>query len=540
MTQAPPIVFVTCAYGSDYAGFLLPHIASTHRWHPGAPHLLLWQDIPEHEIQLLQELFPSLVCHRTEEYVAGSSVLDRIPNKLKLWIKACDLYPAHQICFLDADTLVCRSLFPILPSNIDAAFTWKPGRFPINVGVFLVLNGKRAKPLLSEWLQQTLDTLRCEFEVAREESGAADQHALRKLIGFGPYENYSKEIAIGNTIFRVGGIPCSLLNQTECAPITESTYIIHYKSGWHPILFKGAPFSTARPADRCRPMHEFFNAAFAEALSSNLTPFILTRAEQARDRLSRAAVKHPYEERGILHSEMLAVTALCESLGVDVIIESGRCRGQSTAILAEYFSGTSTRIESIEYNRDENSSFAEQRLASYDIGLHYGDSFRVLPRQLKKQTGKRIALLIDGPKGEAAVSLLRDALHFSNNIVAAFIHDAGPDTPAREAILRSFRRVYFTDCPRYVDSFRELDAMCLPRGGVITEHTWRPFLKGEQRIPSYGPTLAVILPYCLERSARRASAAVLSREAAINLARSLGIPAAVRKIRRNWLAPRAR
>ena len=44
-----------------------------------------------------------------------------------------------------------------------------------------------------------------------------------------------------------------------------------------------------------------------------------------------------YEERGILHSEMLAICSICKKLNIDIIIESGRGRGQSTEILSKFF-----------------------------------------------------------------------------------------------------------------------------------------------------------------------------------------------------------
>ena len=48
-----------------------------------------------------------------------------------------------------------------------------------------------------------------------------------------------------------------------------------------------------------------------------------------------AIAAEPYEHRGILHSEMALIIHTCRRLSVEVVIESGRARGQSTYMLAK-------------------------------------------------------------------------------------------------------------------------------------------------------------------------------------------------------------
>ncbi len=105
------------------------------------------------------------------------------------------------------------------------------------------------------------------------------------------------------------------------------------------------------------------------------------QAEDARPFAKRmvqsAAAKHVekfrkilggFEERGILHSEMLAVCSICEELKTEVILESGRARGQSTLILAKYFENSPVKILSVNWKKAEwfsraDDDFACQRLA---------------------------------------------------------------------------------------------------------------------------------------------------------------------------------
>jgi 2-polyprenyl-3-methyl-5-hydroxy-6-metoxy-1,4-benzoquinol methylase len=80
-------------------------------------------------------------------------------------------------------------------------------------------------------------------------------------------------------------------------------------------------------------------------------------------------------------------------------------------------------------------------------------------------------------------------------IMATFIHDMRIDQPQRQAVQDEPFRAFFTDDPAYLREFGNLDEACLPRQGQpITMHTWRPYMKGNDKIPAYGPTLAVLMP----------------------------------------------
>jgi len=498
-------VFVTTIYGAAYAPFLGPHLHSIRQCYPAARGLVLWQDLPEGEIALLAAAFPTWRFLKTDCPVHGD-VHQRIPRKLHAWREACGLFPDDPICFVDCDTLLVRRLDEFLGDGWDVVYTWKDELFPINTGVMMARDGRTADALFGEMVEKVERIVRdpARLSQALGSSGAADQHALREIVGFCNYDgDTTRTVAGREMVFR--GVPCRFLNETNCRPITEDLRLIHYKTGWHPILWEGKPFTANRPESRCREMLEYWRSTEAAAHAHVAREAVFAACDKGIKGF--APLADGYQERGILNSEMLAVCALSKSLGVDVAIESGRARGQSTHVLARCFQGSPTRVISVELYRDEDAKFAEGQLSGFDhVELLYGDSTVLLPELVAGLEGKRIAVLLDGPKGQVAIDLARKLFELSPGVVAAFMHDTRRQTPQRATLEAMGGRVFFTDDQEYVARFGSLDDTCRPRpGAAITEHTWRPGMKGHDPIPSYGPTLAVMLPRPgLRRASKRA------------------------------------
>jgi hypothetical protein len=379
------------------------------------------------------------------------------------------------------------------------SFSQALGGVLINTGVLLTRNGRIGNEFFQEWVRRVEQAITDPAALSRAlaVSGAADQHTLREMIGFANYDGLFTRTVAGRD-FVIKGVECRFLNETNCKPITKDTHVIHYKAGWHPIILHGARFSEHRPEGKCREMYDFWLTTATTANSTLIRDLVIHTAGKKTDRFRQVLCN--YEERGILHSEMLAVCALCDEIGIEVIIESGRCRGQSTLTLARYFEDQHVQLISIELVRDENALFAEERLAHYgNVQLLYGDSRKLMPRLVGELAGKRIAVLLDGPKGQIAIDLVKTLIQQSENIVVAFFHDMRKGVPQRSIMENNFRRVFFTDDQKYVETFSELDAECQPRPGTrITMHTWRPYMKGHNRIESYGPTLAVVFPMVSE------------------------------------------
>lgn len=198
-----------------------------------------------------------------------------------------------------------------------------------------------------------------------------------------------------------------------------------------------------------------------------------------------------YEIKGIFNSEMLLFISLTNYFGVKLIIESGRANGQSTKVIAENFNKLEYKIYSIEYNRyssDVKHSF--NRLKQYkNVNLLFGDSFELLSKLITE----KCCILIDGPKGTAAINLaiecLKDPL-----VKAVFIHDMSKDSPHRTWVEKIFLNCFFTDDNDYVNKFKILDKSCWNEHRKIREcRTCAPYRIGDKELKSYFATLSVIL-----------------------------------------------
>ena len=174
------LVFVTTIYGANYLPFLAPHLYSVSRCHPGTTELVLWQDLPQHEIDLLSMGFHHCEFSRIEEPIEGS-IHQRIGRKLRAWGTSCKLYPDNPLCFIDCDTLLVRPLGEFFTNDFDILFTWKDEVFPINTGVLLTRNGRIGNEFFQEWVRRVEQAITDPAALSRAlaVSGAADQHTLR-------------------------------------------------------------------------------------------------------------------------------------------------------------------------------------------------------------------------------------------------------------------------------------------------------------------------------------------------------------------------
>ena len=137
------------------------------------------------------------------------------------------------------------------------------------------------------------------------------------------------------------------------------------------------------------------------------------------DRFDRRVMPNTKIPRGILNSEGFAFCALAELLGADLIVESGVCNGGSTTILGKYFNDipiisidVTTKLEAIV----RTSIF-------HNVTILTGDSNVLLPRICEIFSDKKkIAILIDGPKGINAITLAGKCFD-RDNVVMVGMHD---------------------------------------------------------------------------------------------------------------------
>lgn len=208
----------------------------------------------------------------------------------------------------------------------------------------------------------------------------------------------------------------------------------------------------------------------------------------------------PYEEKGVLHSEMLLFCSLLSYFTCLCIIESGRGRGQSAEVLARW-KQEHTNINSVvsidKGAPPEDQEKANARLEGLPISLIHGDSRKILVQKVRQKRRENTAVLIDGPKGKRAWNIAKIILEFSHVRLVA-IHDMhqGPvNMGLLSAIWDSQYETYMSDSHSFVEHFSHLDKECWKkhketasvresRGGWTA-----PYQQGGGTSPSYGPTL---------------------------------------------------
>ncbi len=122
----------------------------------------------------------------------------------------------------------------------------------------------------------------------------------------------------------------------------------------------------------------------------------------------------PYRRKGMFYSEVFLFLQACERQRVATIVESGVKFGMSTALLRAGFAG-----ELISIDKDGAALLDPIN----DVDFIHGDSRDVIPQVLKESKGRRIGVLIDGPKGKTAAALMRETMRWPNVRLVA-IHDA--------------------------------------------------------------------------------------------------------------------
>lgn len=197
----------------------------------------------------------------------------------------------------------------------------------------------------------------------------------------------------------------------------------------------------------------------------------------------QALAQEPYEHRGILHSEIAFMLYLVRRLGIAEIVESGRARAQSTYMLAKYLPDVA--IHSIEARGGSDTEYGVERVHDIpNVFLYDGDGAELVP-ELVRKFNKPTAILCDGPKGAAAVSILERCFHYSH-VKVGFIHDMrrldhGGPSPHRAAAVERLPVHKFTDDPAYAWA-SWMDAKVVEAGGPCgPQH--------EAVYGSYGPTL---------------------------------------------------
>ena len=144
-----------------------------------------------------------------------------------------------------------------------------------------------------------------------------------------------------------------------------------------------------------------------------------------------------WRRKGMFPSEVLAFCVLAKHLELSHIYESGMAMGYSTESLATLLKLPITSFDLAGYGlwRHWLTRFRLSRFNNLEI--YQGNSKRMLPSMLEKsKDGDRIGLIIDGPKGLAAVELADNLARRFSQIKLIGIHDIGQGRDSE------FRRLY--------------------------------------------------------------------------------------------------
>lgn len=152
----------------------------------------------------------------------------------------------------------------------------------------------------------------------------------------------------------------------------------------------------------------------------------------------------PYLPKAMFPSELYLFTREVVAQGVDHIIESGIGYGGSTAYLDRLF--PDVKITSI-----DRGSVVATRAAHPRIEFIKGDGRFEIPRAVHGSDGKRIGILIDGPKGWTAVKLAMRMLS-NKKVRLVAVHDLQTEIYSNELLLRPSLR----NCVKqFIDSAHE-------------------------------------------------------------------------------------
>lgn len=216
---------------------------------------------------------------------------------------------------------------------------------------------------------------------------------------------------------------------------------------------------------------------------------ILENAEKVFEEYKNKITSVPYEEKGVLFSEVLFIVATSLDLKPRQLLESGRARGQSTHLFGVCL--PDIKVISIErFAASDDVPVAEERLRSLpNVSPLYGDSQKLLPELLLDGD----IVFIDGPKGFRAVRLALKLLA-TGKPTCVFVHDLYKGLPERDFVERNLPTAFFSDNTEFVERYSNLDELCWDTIKTDDMNGWQPHHFDGKEQESYGPTMTCI-PY---------------------------------------------
>ena len=247
-----PITFFTSVTGDQFAktylGVLLQSIDELYETTCNIA--ISFSDLSNNIIREFHAKIPHAKWFKSQKRWSARLHRDRAAKKLQAgWMPFVKRAENNFVVLLDADMLVLRDIRPFFEEQFDIGYTYfdnhltaygdvsatKSGNhIRLNTGIILIKNILKARPFFEQWTNTTTNLLKANDLDLIEEWGAADQAALAQILNT---NNHSRPVFIGDLTFK--GFPCRYLNEAECVPVNDDSYIIHYKGRWRPILPDG-------------------------------------------------------------------------------------------------------------------------------------------------------------------------------------------------------------------------------------------------------------------------------------------------------------
>ena len=248
--------FCISIYGDTLEKFLSPCIYSIRDIYKKEIINVCYYKVSKDLISKIQRKCDNVFFYEFGEELDLKDKITRIGQKPNLWKDLFKKSSEKNILFLDVDMLLIKNVDEFFNYEFDIGFTYAENyNYPINTGVLLVKKNNNSNWFFDKWNIVAEEILGSDKRVlsAQKEYGAIDQASLCHIMNTKKYSG-----CIYNKKCLFWGFNCFNLNNFFSGPITSETFLVHYKSGWHSILFDNTGFTKKRPEETSLEMYNYF------------------------------------------------------------------------------------------------------------------------------------------------------------------------------------------------------------------------------------------------------------------------------------------
>lgn len=186
---------------------------------------------------------------------------------------------------------------------------------------------------------------------------------------------------------------------------------------------------------------------------------LLSNAQRLLPRYDQLRAEIGVTKCGMGINDGLALVSQIDLTGIDVLLESGTSVGNSAMLMARFFQETPLQIITVDFGDTTMGGKCAGAVADTHARLKpfsniralLGDSFSLFPELIKKHSGRRIGLFIDGPKGDLAIRLCEASMKLSADVKFCMLHDVAPKASGKSGaqafkLLSAWNRTLATTC----------------------------------------------------------------------------------------------